>query len=40
MCVLTAPADADAVLDAARAAEVPAWVMGHVAPGAGGVRLR
>jgi phosphoribosylformylglycinamidine cyclo-ligase len=39
MCALVAPADAGAVVDAARAAGVPAWVMGHTAPGAGRVRF-
>jgi phosphoribosylformylglycinamidine cyclo-ligase len=40
LCVMAAPADVDAVLAAARDAGVPAWVMGHVAPGSGRVLLR
>ncbi|HEU4641672.1 MAG TPA: phosphoribosylformylglycinamidine cyclo-ligase [Gemmatimonadaceae bacterium] len=39
MTVLCAPADADAVITAARDAGVNAWVLGHVAPGAGQVKL-
>ncbi len=40
LCVLVAPADADAVIDAARAAGVPGRVIGHVTAGTGQVRLR
>jgi len=40
LCALADRADAQMVIDAARAAGVPAWVMGHVAPGSGVVRLR
>ena len=40
MCAVVDPADADAVLAAARAAGVPAWVMGHVGSGAGRVSFR
>jgi phosphoribosylformylglycinamidine cyclo-ligase len=39
MTVLCAPADADAVITAARDAGVSAWVLGHVAAGAGQVKL-
>jgi phosphoribosylformylglycinamidine cyclo-ligase len=40
LCALADRADAQMVVDAARVAGVPAWVMGHVAPGSGAVRLR
>jgi phosphoribosylformylglycinamidine cyclo-ligase len=40
MCAVAAPADAGAVVAAAAAAGVPAWVMGHVEPGAGRVIFR
>jgi phosphoribosylformylglycinamidine cyclo-ligase len=40
MCVLCDPSAADAVIASARAAGVPAWAMGHVAPGTGRVLLR
>lgn len=39
MVVLTRPADADAVLDSARAADIPAWPLGHVSRGSGQVIL-
>ena len=40
LCVLVAPADADAVLAASRAAGVPSSVIGHVAAGTGRVVLQ
>ena len=40
MCAVVASADVDAVVDAALAAGVPAWVMGHTAPGTGRVTFR
>jgi phosphoribosylformylglycinamidine cyclo-ligase len=40
MCVVADAADVDAVLGAAGSAGVPAWVLGHVAPGDRRVRLR
>jgi phosphoribosylformylglycinamidine cyclo-ligase len=40
MCAVVDPADADAVLEAAAAAGVPAWMLGHVGPGTGRVILR
>ncbi len=40
MCAVVAPADADAVLEAARAAGVPAWILGHTAAGTGRVAFR
>jgi phosphoribosylformylglycinamidine cyclo-ligase len=40
MCVLCDPSAVDAVIASARAAAVPAWVMGHVATGSGRVVLR
>ena len=39
LCALVGPGDADAVIDAARAAGVPAGVMGHVGSGSGRVIL-
>jgi phosphoribosylformylglycinamidine cyclo-ligase len=39
MVVIAPPAEADAVIASARAASCPAWVLGHVAPGRGLVRL-
>jgi len=39
MVVITPAGDAGAVIEAARAAECAAWVLGHVAPGSGRVRL-
>lgn len=40
MCALADPGDADAVIAAAHAAGVPAWVMGHVGSGSGRVFFR
>jgi phosphoribosylformylglycinamidine cyclo-ligase len=40
MCAVVEAADADRVIAAARAAGVPAWVMGHTAPGSGHVTFR
>jgi phosphoribosylformylglycinamidine cyclo-ligase len=40
MCAVVRPGDADAVLASVAAAGVPAWVLGHTAPGTGRVTFR
>ena len=39
MVVIADPAEVDGVLESSRAAEVEAWVLGHIAPGSGRVIL-